>query len=159
MLLEQTKDFVKASKRPLKSKDLPDAVVMKDWQGGKDDNTKTFNWSVRGMYQNPNADPRDYWQDAKDPLEVLPNMKGSLLTEHLTPLTICAKAKAWAHLATATIAIRYFTHSQSNNSSKKLKSQMSIQASGEDGENIVTIGQNWLEVDSCRELVEHEGGT
>ena len=31
---------------------------------------------------------------------------------------------------------------------------MSIQASGEDGENIVTVGQNWLEVDSCRELVE-----
>ena len=45
-LLEQTKDFAKASKRPLESKDLPDAVVMKDWQGGKDDNTKTFNWSA-----------------------------------------------------------------------------------------------------------------
>ena len=45
-LLEHTKDFAKASKRPLESKDIPDAVVMKDWEGGKDDNTKTFNWSA-----------------------------------------------------------------------------------------------------------------
>ena len=74
-------------------------------------------------------------------MDVAPNYKEALYVNHLVPLSISSRAKAWAGRPTATFNIRYWMHSQAKNSSSKRKSEVSIASTSEDGENIVTVGE------------------
>ena len=92
-------------------------------------------------YQQPNLDPKVYWPEAKYVMDVAPNYKGALYVNHLVPLSISSRAKAWAGKATATVNIKYYMHSQAKSASSKRKSEVSFASTSEDGENIVTVGE------------------
>ena len=42
----------------------------------KDNNYDVLSWQPRRLYRQPNRAPKDYWSEAKYPIEVKPNLKG-----------------------------------------------------------------------------------
>jgi hypothetical protein len=108
---------MKRSKSPDGAPESPILELLK--ADGPDDNHKTFNWSMRRAYKNPNAKPEDYWADAKYPLQATPNLRGNLYLTHLMPLSVSGKALGWLHSAKTQIEIKFFTHS--NRSNKRTK--------------------------------------
>ena len=93
----------------------------------RDDNHSVFCWAARRLYKQPNKDPSGYWSETKYPTEVKPNLREALYTSHLMQKTVSSKVLGWAHNVRATVAFKYYTHSQST--AKNRKSNIQLEAS------------------------------
>ena len=62
-------------------------------------------------------------------MEIRPNLREALYVAHLMPMTISPKAMSWGHNLKATVAIKYFTHSQCT--AKKHKSNVQLEHNDE----------------------------
>ena len=72
---------------------------------------------------------------------------------HLIPMTISPKAMSWGRNLKASVAVKYYTHSQST--AKKRKSNVSLEHDSESLETrTVSVSQDWLEVGTVTEIME-----
>ena len=142
-----------------KKKERPDKPVLVVWsemgEQAVDNNHDVFAWAARRQYRQPNSEPCKYWDDAKYVLEVKPNLREGLYLTHLMPLGLSAKALSWGHDLVATVAVRYFTHSQAMQGAKKKRSNIVIEEDEEKMQSrVMSMAQEWAEVSGLTEIME-----
>ena len=152
-------EVVNSNKRERgEKKEMPEDPILEVWsprdEKAVDDNHNKYAWAVRRMVKQPNADPKNYWDQAKYKMQIKPNLREGLFLQHLMPLGLSAKALGWGHDLCATTAIKYYTHHKAVNGRKR-KSNFSVEEDRENMESrIVTVGQEWAEASSLHELAE-----
>ena len=85
--------------------------------------------------------------------EIQLNLCEALYLKHLIQMTISPKAMSWGHNLKASVAVKYYTHSQST--AKKRKSNVSLEHDQESLETrTVSVSQDWLEAGTVSEIME-----
>ena len=142
----------KRSRIPSEAPEKPVVVAIN--VEGLDDNHKVFCWEMRGLYKNPNADPKSHWAEAKYPAKVSPNLRGNVYLTHLMPLSMSSKALGWLHNHRHALSIKYFIHS--NRSGKRPKKEGITIASGTDelGTTNYSVEEHWENASSIKETLD-----
>ena len=105
------------------------------------------------MIKQPNKEHSAYWAGAKYKTEIRPNLWEALYLNHLMPMTISPKAMRCGHNLKASLAVEYYTHSQST--AKKRRSNVSLEHDQESLETrTVSVSQDWLEAGTVSEIME-----
>ena len=105
-----SKELVANQMRDRSPTEAPEApILIKKEIKVEDDNHTILCWEFRRLYKQPNLEPKLYWKEAKYQQEIRPNLQGSLYTDHLTPMSLSAKAVGWLHSIKKVVAIKYYT--------------------------------------------------
>jgi hypothetical protein len=121
----------------------------------KDDAHTVLQKEYRENWRQINRNPELWWSQEIYPIEVEPNLRGSVYLEHLIPMTLNEKALSWLHSSSKRIDVKMMAHKNSTTAKKSKKEMLNIQTSeSNDGTMSVEASIPWEESSDVFEIIE-----